>query len=95
MLPFESIKRMDRNGVSQVDLEEDLSADSLLATAQEMVRSGIEPLRSNAEAAYLAFVAYYVANASDSLKGEILSAAESFANSVGLEKLPELPEKLK
>lgn len=91
-LPFEEQSTKELSGMTKTELSASLDALSLAKAKESM---GHEHLKLNAEAAYLAFVAYYMANRRGAGKKTILEAAAAFAGSIGLVTLPELPEKLR
>lgn len=87
-MPFErfSSLRLRKEGLKQWPQDTFDSARS----SPKVVHSS--KMAASAEAAYKAFVAYYVGSRHD--KQIVLNAAQEFANIAGLYKLPELPEKL-
>lgn len=67
-----------------------------LEAVQLMVRNGNRVLSPNAEAAYLSFIAYYLAR-TERLKleqGDVMDMASHFATACGLHKPPQLSGQL-
>jgi superfamily II DNA/RNA helicase len=96
LLPFEQLSRALISGPKH----QLLAAPNLDDSGTRDALQKMEGLRedktyiANAQAAYLAFVAYYVANPSRASLEQIEAAAETLAMSMGLSELPELPTKL-
>ena len=89
-----------RRGVQRdVGLENALEAErheveKLLEPAQLQIRSGHSLLTPNAESAYRAFLAYYVANSGGLNPTQILQYANEFALEMGLVELPPIESKI-
>jgi hypothetical protein len=66
----------------------------MMKPVQERIRSGHTQLKSTAEAAYKAMLAYYIANSGGLEPSEVLGYAQNFANSTGLTSLPPLDSDL-
>ena len=102
MLPFEKgrIKTAQRRGVQRdADLANSLEGGSqeiekLLQPTQLQIRSGHSLLTPNAESAYRAFLAYYVANPGGLKPTQILECANEFAYGMGLAELPPIESKV-
>mmetsp|Transcript_5602 Transcript_5602/g.11526 ORF Transcript_5602/g.11526 Transcript_5602/m.11526 type:complete len:688 (+) Transcript_5602:131-2194(+) len=89
-LPFERISslRLRKQGLQPWPLKDAMYHES--TSSSDIVQSA--KMMASAEAAYKAFVAYYVGNRHD--KRVVVDAAAEFADSVGLANLPSLPENL-
>ena len=97
-MPFEksNLKAARRRGVQQdwevADLLEESSGrqdvDDLLEPTRTRIRSGHVPLTPNAESAYRAFLAYYMAKSGGLAPHRMLECANEFAFSTGLAELP-------
>lgn len=98
LLPFEAklIGSLLRNGVSESNFAEDsVEPQELLAPVCNRIKSGNVKLKSSAEGAYRAFLAYYMSR-SDALgvtPQEVVSSANEFVESVGLTNVPTISEK--
>jgi hypothetical protein len=103
LLPFEKkqLKSVRRRGIQQ-DLEsaewieraEGQAIQDLLEPARLQIRSGHVLLTPNAEAAYRAFLAYYIAKPDGLGPSKILESANEFAISTGLAALPAIESKV-
>jgi ATP-dependent RNA helicase MSS116 len=68
--------------------------DELLESTRLRIRSGHSQLTPSAEAAYRAFLAYYIANSGGLAPTLILESANEFALSAGLAELPSIESKV-
>jgi hypothetical protein len=102
-MPFEknNLKTARRRGVQQdwevADLLEDSGlqdVDDLLEPIRSRIRSGHVPLTPNAESAYRAFLAYYIAKSGGLEPHRMLDCANEFAFSTGLAELPSIESKV-
>jgi hypothetical protein len=90
---------MSRSRITKDDeyagvVESSFSSVSLIEHVANLIQSGHGVLTSSAETAYLAFLAYYVANGVGIKGSELLDYAASLASSVGLVKLPSMSDSL-
>ena len=103
LMPFEreSLATARRRGI-QEDLEmfgilEDSgrnSASELIEPTLARIRSGHNVLTPNAEAAYRAFLAYYIGNSGALDPSKVLTYASDFAFCSGLPELPAIESKV-
>lgn len=96
LLPFEkkALKEIDLQRLICVNIEDHKDLMDKVDFAQNLVRSGHPLLTPNAEAAYLAFVAYYMTSKGMGSRDDVVDAAKVFAQIIGLPKLPDLRGKL-
>jgi ATP-dependent RNA helicase MSS116 len=96
LLPFEkkALKEIDLQRLICVNIEDHKDLMDKVDFAQNLVRSGHPFLTPNAEAAYLAFVAYYMTSKGMGSRDDVVDAAKVFAQIIGLPKLPDLWGKL-
>jgi ATP-dependent RNA helicase MSS116 len=102
LLPFErdQLKRIARLGIQPDSEVMDLASKSKLeevkaqlAPTRLRIRSGHAVLTPTAEAAYTAFLAYYMANSKGLKAREIVKYADDFALSTGLIQAPTIDQK--
>jgi hypothetical protein len=84
----------DMAQLSEQSGDEGSIIQEMMKPVQERIRSGHTQLKSTAEAAYKAMLAYYIANSGGFEPSEILGYAQNFANSTGLMSLPPLDSDL-
>jgi ATP-dependent RNA helicase MSS116 len=103
LLPFEEqcISSLCRGVQLDVDVALSLEEDSarekigkLLEPVRRRIRSRQAALSPGAEAAYLAFLAYYIADSNGLEPAQVLEFAKTFAYSSGMAALPSLESKL-
>ena len=102
LLPFETnrIKNLRQRGVQEDDTMAQLSrlsnaghVNELLEPIRLRIRSNHKQLTPVAQTAYRAFLAYYIANATNLKPAEVVEYASSFAVDSGLASLPPLEAK--
>ena len=100
LLPFEK-QRLKSPKLQDIQPDRELNAylhdasqqeetEKSIAPVQFMIQSGHVDLSSNAEAAYKAFLAYYIANSKGLSPSKVLVLANTFASQIGLSQLPSI-----